>query len=115
KENNINILCLLAHSSHILQLLDLGIFSLLKSYHCHEITNLVYLDATAKVKKRLFIQAYQKAQDEIFTFHNLHSGWSTTGIFSLNLEKTLNSLQLYHIKDTYQVSSNLASNTLLNW
>ncbi|PWW78445.1 DDE-domain-containing protein, partial [Tuber magnatum] len=51
KQNHIDILYLPAHLSYVLQPLDLGTFSPLKSHYRKEITDLTYLNNVATVKK----------------------------------------------------------------
>jgi hypothetical protein len=97
KQNQVDILYLPAHSSHVLQPLDLGTFSPLKSPYRKEIADLAHLDDAAPVKKRRFVQAYQKARIETFTPRTLRAGWSAAGLFPWNPSKTLNSSQLHQI------------------
>ncbi|KAG0132722.1 DDE superfamily endonuclease-domain-containing protein [Tuber indicum] len=56
---------------------------------------LAHLDDATPVKKRHFVQAYQKARVETFTTHTLRAGWSAAGLFPWNPEKTLNSSQIH--------------------
>ena len=102
--NQVDILYLPAHSSHVLQPLDLGTFSPLKSRYCKDIADLAHLDDAAPVKKRRFVEAYQKAYAEIFTTRTLRAGWSAASLFPWNPNKTLNSLQLHKIT-TIQAAS----------
>jgi hypothetical protein len=55
KKNCVDILYLPAHSSHVLQPLNLGTFSPLKSRYRKEIADFAYLDDAAPVKKERFI------------------------------------------------------------
>lgn len=94
--NQVEIIYLPAHSSHVLQPLDLGVFAPLKSRYRKEIVDLACLGDASPVKKRRFIQAYQKARAA--TFNNertLRAGWSAAGIFPWNPDKTLNFSQVH--------------------
>jgi hypothetical protein len=62
------------HSNHVLQPLDVGTFSPLKSRYRKEIPDLACVDDAAPVKKRRFIQAYQKSRTEPLTPRTLRTG-----------------------------------------
>lgn len=94
-QNNIELLFLPAHSSHILQPLDLGTFAPLKSQYRQDIADLAYLDNTTTIKKQHFIQSYNKARKETFTPRVLRAGWKAAGIYPWNLDKALLSSQIY--------------------
>lgn len=100
KQNQVDILYLPAHSSHVLQPLDLATFFPLKSRYRSQIADLAHLDDAAPVKKRRFVQAYQTARAETFTPRTLRAGWSAAGLFPWNPDKTLNSSQLDQISVT---------------
>jgi hypothetical protein len=58
KQNKIHLLFLPAHTSHVLQPLDLGVFALLKSRYRSQIAALASLDDVSPVKKQRFITCY---------------------------------------------------------
>ena len=60
--NNIKLIYLPSHSSHVLQPLDLSVFSLIKSYYQKEIDKIAIYDDTGPVKKIRFIHFYDKAR-----------------------------------------------------
>ena len=95
KQNNVELLFLPAHSSHVLQPLDLGTFSPLKSRYRKEIVDLACLDDAAPVKQRRFVQCYQKARAETFNSRLLRSGWVAAGLYPWNPSKGLNSSQIH--------------------
>ena len=66
RENKIHLLYLPAHSSHLLQPLDLAAFSVLKSRYRQEISALSALDNVVLVKKERFVICFNKAQEESF-------------------------------------------------
>ena len=95
KQNSVELLFLLAHSSHVLQPLDLGTFSPLKSRYRREIADLACIDDAAPVKKRRFVRCYQKARAETFNPRLLRAGWAAAGLYPWNPSKVLNSSQIH--------------------
>ncbi|KAI5193409.1 hypothetical protein E4T38_09963 [Aureobasidium subglaciale] len=86
KQLKIFLLFLPAHSSHVLQPLNLGVFSPLKSrYH------LAALDDASPIKKQRFVTCYHLARLERFTPRHLRAGWLAAGIYLFNPSKGLNS------------------------
>ena len=94
KQNKIHLLFLPAHSSHVLQPLDLGVFAPLKSRYRTEIAKLASLDDASLVKKQRFITCYNLARKETFTPRQLRVGWKAAGIYPYNPQKALNSSQV---------------------
>lgn len=94
KENQIQLLFLPAHSSHILQPLDLTPFSVIKSGYRRQIAELASLDDAAPVKKERFVRCYHLARDEGLTERNIRSGWRATGLCPLNVDLVLGSSQV---------------------
>jgi hypothetical protein len=79
-QNNIRLLFLPPHSSHVLQPLDLGVFSSLKGYYRRELSNLALLTDSSPVGKRNFLLCYHKARLEALVEKNIQSGWRATGL-----------------------------------
>ncbi|PWW80176.1 hypothetical protein C7212DRAFT_158746, partial [Tuber magnatum] len=100
----VELLFLPAHSSHILQPLELGTFAPLKSYYCKCIMELAQYDDTTPVKKRHF--------EEIFNSHYLCVGWKAVELFSWNPEKVLNLLQILNPLELPNMTRDL--HTILN-
>lgn len=94
KQHQIHILCLPAHTSHILQPLDLAPFSVLKSRYRARITALSAINDAAPVKKERFIKAYTKAQLAGFTILVIQAGWRAAGIYPYNPDRVLLLLQI---------------------
>ena len=63
KQNQIELLYLPAHSSHILQPLDLAPFSVIKSNYRDQIRALASLNDAAPVKKERFVLCYNRARE----------------------------------------------------
>lgn len=78
--HQVHLLFLPAHSSHVLQPLDLSCFAPVKSIYRKEIADLATLDDAAPVKKNRFIKAYFKARIEGLTERTIRSGWRAAGI-----------------------------------
>jgi hypothetical protein len=93
KENKIITLCMQAHSSHLLQPLDVGCFSLLKKSYSKEIKNLmrVHISHITKVEffaafKNVFIASFSKA--------NVRGGFRGTGLIPFNPETVISKLDV---------------------
>lgn len=81
--------CLPAHTSHVLQPLDVGVFSAKKTYYRQEVLKLRIV-VTKNDFPNLLTTAHQKA----FTFSNIQAGFRATGIFPYNPSIMLNTLSL---------------------
>jgi hypothetical protein len=87
--NKVVLLYLPSHLTHLLQPLDVAIFSSLKSHYHGETAEWVSYDITAPMAKQMFLEAYVKASYKAFSQHNMQKGFSTTGIVPLNRNKPL--------------------------
>jgi hypothetical protein len=94
KQNKIHLLFLPAHTSHVLQPLDLGVFAPLKSRYRSKIAALASLDDASPIKKQRFITCYNSARKETFTPRLLRTGWQAAGLYPYNPAKGLNSSQV---------------------
>lgn len=94
KNNGIHLLYLPAHTSHILQPLDLSPFSILKKSYRRQITALSALDDAANVKKKRFIQCYHQAREEGLSERYIRAGWKASGMVPFNPIKVLSSSQV---------------------
>jgi hypothetical protein len=74
KENNIYTLCMLPHSSHLLQPLDVGCFLPLKRVYSHEIEALIYYRIN-HITKLEFLPAFKAAFTQLFTSANICSAF----------------------------------------
>ena len=82
---------LIAHASHILQPLDLCVFSSLKRSYRAAVNYHSQLDDTAPVKKQRFLEYYQSAREDAMVVRNIRSGFRTAGIVPYNPNKILSS------------------------
>ena len=88
-EHNIYLLFLPAHTSHVLQPLDLTVFSSLKRAYRKELQKLSSLIDSTPMDKRNFLIYYQKARQDSITPSNINSGWRTTGLWAVSIAKPL--------------------------
>ena len=93
-KHDIYLLYLPAHTSHILQPLDLGIFSPLKASYRKWAQKLFVQTDTSAIGKSGFLHCLQKARCETLTGHHVKAGWRATGLWPLNPRKPLRSSQL---------------------
>ena len=91
KQNNVWLVFLPPHSTHVLQPLDLSCFSAVKSKYREQIADLASLNDAAPIKKHRFIKYYHKAREEGLTARTIKSGWRTSGIYPWNPRKGLKS------------------------
>jgi hypothetical protein len=94
KENNIYLLYLPAHASHVLQPLDLAPFSVVKSSYRNAISALSALEDVIPIKKERFVTSYNLAREEGLLERVIRAGWKATGLVLFNMEKVLNSSQI---------------------
>jgi len=89
--NTIHIIYLPAHTSHVLQPLDLSCFSVLKKAYRTRLEELLadaYCDSSV-AGKRAFLQCYGLARSEALTESNIKAGWKATGLWPINMAKPL--------------------------
>jgi hypothetical protein len=89
KQNKVYLLFLPAHSSHVLQPLDLSVFSVVKRFYRQQIQALSYLDDAAPVKKERFITAYYHVRERAITKKVIRAGWATAGICLFNINRVV--------------------------
>jgi 4-hydroxybenzoate polyprenyltransferase len=88
-QHNIHLLFLPPYSSHVLQPLDLSIFSSLKRRYRKEIGYLALLTDSSPVGKQNFLISYQKAREEALSISNIKSGWKASGLWPRSMAKPL--------------------------
>jgi DDE superfamily endonuclease len=93
-ENNVLLVYLIPHSSHVLQPLDLACFSPLKSRYRKQLTELAKFDDSAPVKKMQFLLHYNKARNEGLSPLNMKAGWKAAGIHPWNPPRAIRSSQV---------------------
>jgi hypothetical protein len=88
EEEKIIVLCMPPHSSHLLQLLDVGCFSPLKRAYGDEINSLSRY-STKKIKKEAFLPAFKAAFEKLMTKENICAGFRGAGLVPHNLEAVI--------------------------
>ena len=92
--HRIHLLYLPAHTSHVLQPLDLAIFGPLKAAYRKWARQLYIPTDTSCHGKSGFLICLQKARAEAITSQNIKAGWRAGGLWPLNPQKPLRSSQL---------------------
>ncbi|CCF41338.1 transposase [Colletotrichum higginsianum] len=87
--NNIHLLFLPPHTSHVLQPLDQAVFSPLKAAYRKELGYLSQWNDSTIVGKRNFLGCYYKAALAGMTIKNIRSGWKWTGLWPVSMAKPL--------------------------
>jgi hypothetical protein len=93
KEHSIITLCIPAHSSHLLQPLDVGCFSSLKRAYDGLVSKYVRLGIN-HVDKPEFLHAFKGARLEAFSRSNILSGFTATGLVLFKPDQVLSTLQI---------------------
>jgi hypothetical protein len=93
KENKIITLCMPPHSSHLLQPLDVGCFSLLKKAYGREIEHLIRCSIT-HVSKTEFFPAFYAAFQATMTEANIKAGFRGAGLVPLDPESVVSKLDV---------------------
>jgi hypothetical protein len=112
-QNRVLLIYLPAHSSHVLQPLDLTCFSPLKSSYRRQIAELASLEDSAPIKKIRFIQYYARAREDGLTERNIRSGFAAAGIVPFNPNKVLSSSQVQRSIQPPRTPSNARQTALL--
>ena len=87
--NNIHLLYLPAHASHVLQPLDVGVFSSLKQAYRMFLDDFIKRSAARAIGKPMFLILYQKARKKAFSSSNIVAGWRHTGLWPQSCRKAL--------------------------
>ena len=85
------IIYLHAHTSHVLQPLDLSVFSSLKRVYWKYLDDMLSprLDHSTVAGKCASLSCYWRARDKTLTARTGRARWSTTGLWLVNLAKPL--------------------------
>ncbi|KAI1000494.1 hypothetical protein K3495_g7701 [Podosphaera aphanis] len=96
KQNNIGLLFLPAHSSHVLQPLDLGVLAPLKSRYRSQMADVTKFDNVSAVKKQKFVTCFHDARIDTLNPRLLKSGGKAAGVFPWSPEKGIKLAQVPH-------------------
>ncbi|KJZ70572.1 hypothetical protein HIM_10040 [Hirsutella minnesotensis 3608] len=91
-KHHVQLLFLPAHSSHITQPLDVGVFSPLNTFYRQQFAGLVDFSINAPRQKQRFLRAYAAGSEEAFSKTNIQAGFRAAGIFPTNVERPLATL-----------------------
>lgn len=90
-QNDVYLLYLPPHTSHVLQPLDLSVFSPMKTAYRNQIAHQAQFCCSTVVGKRLFLEAYAYARNSAIIPTNIKSGWGASGLWPVRISKPLNS------------------------
>lgn len=95
-KNNIYLLYLPPHTSHVLQPLDVAIFGPLKQAYHKFLGDLGHMAPDTASRKREFLRCYHKARLEALILLNIKAGWRTSGLWPVSVRQPLlNPLIIY--------------------
>ena len=86
--NNILLVVLPPHTSHLLQPLDVSIFSPLKKALSARVDRLIRT-GVACLRKVEWFECYIEAREVVFIARNIHGGWRGAGLFPIDKQKVL--------------------------
>jgi hypothetical protein len=92
-ENDIIPLCMPAHSSHLLQALDVGCFAVLKRAYGRFVSDLARVGYN-HIDKFDFLDDYQRARLEAFQPNTIRNSFVATGLNPVNAERVLSKLNI---------------------
>ena len=90
-EHDILPLCLPSHSTHMLQPLDVGLFSPVSHYYRKGVEESAR-QGIHGISKHEFLEIYTKARAQGLSAANIKSAWKTSGLFPFDPEVVLNQL-----------------------
>jgi len=102
-EKNICLFLLLPHSSHLLQPLDVGVFSPLKTVVSADLDQLLRV-GVIRLEKAEWVESYIRARPKAFTEKNIHAGWRHSGLAPINRHKHVQ-VQVSDSQQTLQYTS----------
>ncbi|KAI7975922.1 hypothetical protein EIK77_009204 [Talaromyces pinophilus] len=113
KRFNIIACCMPAHSSHILQPLDVGVFSVLKRLYGAAVESRIR-KGIHHVDKVDFLEMLYKVRIETYTTQNIKGGFSHSGIVPYDPQKVLSQLQIV-IRERTPAQSRPSTSSSANW
>ena len=101
--NNIILLCLPPHTTHVLQPLDVGLFAPLATAYKANVRSITRLAAFYSIDKVDFLEQYQKARASAFTKSNIQKVWEKTGLMPYNPDRILDQFPVPTVPPETQV------------
>jgi hypothetical protein len=92
-ENNIDLLILPPHCSHLLQPLDVGVFGPLKKYHAYETDRLLSAGIN-RFQRSEWVTLYQLIRTKALSTENIRSGWRGAGLVPFYTRRVLDNIPL---------------------
>jgi hypothetical protein len=92
-DNNIHLMILPPHSSHLTQPLDVGVFGPLKKVLAAKLDPIIRT-GIANVQKSEWLAAFEQAHNQVFSKENIQGGFRGTGIYPYNPDKVINRVAL---------------------
>ena len=92
--NHIDLILLPPHSSHLLQPLDVGVFSPLKRAISNQISRFIRSGIT-RIQKVEWLERFIEAREQAVTSTNIISEWRGAGLFPENMHRILTQLVDY--------------------
>lgn len=99
-----------AHTSHLLQPLDVGCFSPLKTAYRHEVTELAR-QGVFHIDKEEFLYLYPRVRTTISTEKSIQSGFRATGLIPPCPERVLSGLTVVHTPTPPQTEADWSAET----
>ncbi|KFY29173.1 hypothetical protein V491_00149, partial [Pseudogymnoascus sp. VKM F-3775] len=90
-ENNIDLLILPPHCSHLLQPLDVGVFGPMKKYHAYETDRLLRAGIN-RFQRFEWVILYQLIRTKALSAENIRSGWRGAGLVPFSERRVLGQL-----------------------
>lgn len=88
---NIHIICLPAHSTHILQPMDVGVFGPLTRAYKKEVSTWCRDPTNGRMSFAAFLLLYHQARNSAITNHNIQKAFEATGLIPINPRIVLDS------------------------
>jgi hypothetical protein len=97
--NQVLIVYLLPHTSHLSQPCDLGPLARLKSYYSKNLKSFIALGDTQVTRAR-FNVLYHRAREESLTAQYILAGWRRSGLYPLDARKVLDKPEVARYRAT---------------
>ena len=114
REHKIVCLCLPAHSTHLLQPLDIGVFGPLKQNYKTLLVEKTRF-TTYNIDKADFISLIQKARQQGITSRNIQSAWRATGLIPYNPSVVFDKISTSHTERDTLPSTSTPIRTRFFW
>jgi hypothetical protein len=80
-----------SHATHVLQPLDVGVFSVLKSKYRAKLSQVRFNSTSSPIAKQVFLLCYKRAREDAFSAKNITSAWRTTGLWPVSMTSAMRS------------------------